>query len=78
MALACSAEKKLEKKLNQIITDAGFNPKKIKYMSFHELEESLSINHYNLTGRHRERSGHLLISPTSNKEIEEKFKHSIK
>ena len=78
MTPACSAEKKLEEKLEEIISDAGFNPKKVKYTSFHELEESLSIGHYNLTGRHRERSGHLLIYPTSNKKIEEKFKRSIK
>ena len=78
MAVTCSAEKKLEKKLDGIISDAGFNLRKIKYTSFHELEESLSIGHYNLTGRHRERSGHLFISLTSNKEIEEKFKRPLK
>lgn len=75
MSLACTVEKKLEKKLIKIISEAGFSPKKVKYTSFYELENSLSIGHYKMSGRHKDRSGHISLFPISNKEIEEDFKH---
>jgi hypothetical protein len=74
----CENEEKLEKKLIKIISNAGINPKKVIYSSFHELEDSLSIKHYKLTGSNDERSGHIDTYSKSNIEIEEKLKKTLK
>jgi len=63
-------EKNLRKRLIKIISDAGFNPKKVMHSSFYELAISLSVDFYKMARFNRK-------CINSNVEIEEKLKAII-
>ena len=60
------------------IGEKGFNTDYVNSKSFFELENDLSIGHYNLSGVSKRRRGYIPLSPYSQERLENNIRYVLK
>ena len=66
------------KRVNDILSNAGFDEDYVNQNTLFELEEDLGIGHYRFSGSSKDRSGHILLSTFSKERIKRNIQHILK
>lgn len=67
----------MARRVDEILSAAGFDVDRIDNNSFYNLENLLHIEHYNISGTSKRRTGHSLLSSFSKRRIEKDFEYIL-